>query len=265
MSRSNYYKQRKRIQAERISDDEKAVVKCFQKHHANYGRIRIRKALKLEGITVSEYKIGKILAQNGLIAKSGRRRKRRSNKPTEKQYIEENLILNKSEITQCNYLWCSDITELVYGNGKKLYLCGVIDAASRRIVGWAIDRRQTAELVTAALTMAAGRNPVRPAGAIFHSDRGCQYTSHAMKKLVESLGFRKSMSRPGTPHDNQPIESFWHTLEVEMPELRHLNFESACNTIVSYIELYYNPVRLHSGINYLSPNTFFSLSTVYLS
>ncbi|MGN0494271.1 MAG: integrase core domain-containing protein [Acutalibacteraceae bacterium] len=110
--------------------------------------------------------------------------------------------------------------------------------------------------------MAAGRNPDRPRDAIFRSDRCCQYTAKKTKELVESLGFRKSMSRPGTPSDNQPIESFWHTLEVEMPDIRHLNFEEASRIIINYIELYYNSERLHSGINYSVPNQFFTFLSV---
>ena len=111
--------------------------------------------------------------------------------------------------------------------------------------------------------MAVGKNPERPAGAVFHSDRGCQYTAKRTKELVESNGFRKSMSRPGTPSDNQPIESFWHTLEIEMPDIRHLNFKEASRVIVNYIELYYNAERIHSGIRYMAPNAFFTLSSVH--
>lgn len=113
--------------------------------------------------------------------------------------------------------------------------------------------------------MAVGRNPQCPKGAIFHSDRGCQYTAKKTKDLVEKYGFRKSMSRPGTPSDNQPIESFWHTLEIEMPDIRQLNFEEARRVIVEYIELYYNSERLHSGIDYFSPNHFFTLLHVHFS
>ena len=110
--------------------------------------------------------------------------------------------------------------------------------------------------------MAVGRNPNRPEGAIYHSDRGCQYTAKKTKELVEQNGFRKSMSRPGTPSDNQPIESFGKTLEWEMTDIRHLPFEEASRKIVEYIELYYNSERLHSGINYSVPNQFFTLLSV---
>ena len=244
---------------------EKEVIHCFEKNKGNYGRIRIRKALAAEGLLVSEQKIARILKKYGLEAKSGRRGKaRKAPKPTEEQYVEENLIHDKFSVTEPNYLWCSDITELKCSQNK-LYLCGIIDVATRRLVGWSIAKHQRQELVQESIEMAAGRNPDRPTGAVFHSDRGCQYTAKKTKQLVEKLGFQKSMSRPGTPSDNQPIESFWHTLEVEMPDIRHLNFEEASRAIVQYIELYYNSERLHSGINYSVPNAFFSLSSVHFS
>ena len=90
--------------------------------------------------------------------------------------------------------------------------------------------------------MAVGRNPERPAGAVYHSDRGCQYTAKKTKELIERYGFRKSMSRPGTPNDNQP-------------------FEEASRVLVKYFELYYNSDRIHSGIGYLTPNECFKKLT----
>ena len=238
------------------------MINCFHKHKGNYGRIRIRKELQTEGIEISEYRIANILNQNGLYAKSGRTGRKKHPKPTEAQYVEENLIKNKFEITEANYLWCSDITELKCLR-TKIYVCGIIDVATRRIVGWSIAKNQTQRIVQNALEMAVGRNPERPEGAVFHSDRGCQYTAKRTKQLVEYYGFRKSMSRPGTPSDNQPIESFWKTLECEMPDIRHLTFDEASRAIASYIEMYYNSERLHSGINYSIPNNFFTLLSVH--
>ena len=197
----------------------------------------------------------------GLTAKSGRNRKRKKVKPTEKQYIEENLIKNKFTVTEPNYLWCSDITELKCLRGN-IYVCGIIDVATRRLVGWDIDKHQRQEIVQNAFKMAIGLNPDIPDGAVYHSDRGCQYTAKKTKTLVEQNGFRKSISRPGTPSDNQPIESFWKTLECEMADISHLGFDEAKRKIVEYIELYYNSDRLHSGINYLIPNQFFTLLSV---
>ena len=101
-----------------------------------------------------------------------------------------------------------------------------------------------------------------PDGAVYHSDRGSQYTAKRTKQLIEEHGFRKSMSRPGTPSDNQPIESFWHTLETELGSLKEYSYDEASRKIVDYIELYYNAVRLHSGIAYLIPNEFLTLLSV---
>lgn len=117
------------------------------------------------------------------------------------------MIKDKFAVTDPNHLWCSDITELKCHH-QSIYICGVIDVATRRLVGWDIAKHQRQEIVQKAFKMAIGRNPDRPAGAVYHSDRGCQYTAKKTKQLAEQNGFRKSMSRPGTPSDNQPIESF---------------------------------------------------------
>ena len=261
VSKSSYYKQGKRTEKEE-KEEEEAVIQSFQKNHGRYGRIRIRKELQRKGIEVSEYRISNILRRNGLKAKSGRRGTRRKEKKEVSQYLEENLIREKFTVNQPNYLWCSDITELKC-HGTKLYLCGIIDVATRRIVGWSIAKNQTQKLVQDAFRMAVGRNPERPRNAIYHSDRGSQYTAKKTKKLVESHGFRKSMSRPGKPNDNQPIESFWRTLECELPDIRDLRYAEATRKIVDYIELYYNSDRLHSGIQYMAPNQFFSFRCVH--
>ena len=261
VARSSYYRLRRRTEDEE-KEDEKAVIHSFQKNHGRYGRIRIRKELLDEGIDVSEYRIGKILRKNGLEAKSGRTGRKKKAAPSQEQYLEENLIREKFSVKQANYLWCSDITELKC-RGTKLYVCAIIDVATRRIVGWSIAKTQRQKLVQDAFKMAVGRNPDRPVGAIYHSDRGCQYTAKRTKELVESHCFRKSMSRPGTPNDNQPIESFWRTLECEMPSIREMKYEDAARAIVAYIELYYNSARLHSGIQYLVPNQFFTLLSVH--
>ena len=263
VSRSGFYKARKQTEDEE-KELEQAVIQSFHRNHARYGRIRIRKELETKGLDVSEYKISRILRKNGLEAKSGRTGKRKKAAPSQAQYLEENLIKDKFSVKQANYLWCSDITELKCLR-RKLYLCGIIDVATRRIVGWSIAKTQTQKLVQDAFRMAVGRNPNRPAAGVFHSDRGCQYTARRTKELVEGSGFRKSMSRPGTPSDNQPIESFWRTLKCEMPDIRNLPFDDAARSIVAYIELYYNSERLHSGIHYLVPNHFFILPCVYYS
>ena len=244
------------------SDIEKAVIRCFNKHSARYGRIRIRKELERQDIKIGEWRISQIMKKNGLIAKSGRSGKKKVSKPTEEQYFEENLVKDKFSEKEPNKLWCSDITVLVC-KSCKFYMCGVLDAATRRLIGWAIARHQRQSIVQDAFLMAVGRNPNRPEGAVFHSDRGSQYTAKKTKDLVEKHGFCKSMSRPGTPSDNQPIESFWKTLKREMPDIRQMTFTEAKHALVEYIELYYNSARLHSGIGYMIPNEFFTVLCVH--
>lgn len=262
MSRSGYYRKR-RTKIDSKKGIETAIINCFQKHDRNYGRIRICKELLQKGIKTSEYYVAKILKENDLHAKSGRKRKYKRPKITELQQTEENLITEKFSVVIVNMLWCTDISELKC-RVCKIYVCAVIDVATRRIVGWAIKRMQNLKLVQEAFYMAAARNQGNiPVGAIYHSDRGKQFTAKSTKELVERYGFQKSMSRPGRPNDNQPIESFWHTLEIELPDISKLNYEDARKTIIRYIEGYYNSERLHSGIGYRTPNDYLTLLSVH--
>ncbi len=227
--------------------------------------MRLKKELLKSNVVVSEYRIAKILKKYNLVAKLGRKPTKKQQRPIATQYIEENLIKDKFNVVTPNYLYCADITELKYKGGNKIFVSGIIDVATRRIVGWCISRHQRQDIVQNAFKMAITTNPIRPEGAIFHSDRGCQYTALATKKLIEENNFRKSMSRPGTPSDNQPIESFWKTLKTELPDIRQLRYSEARKTIADYIENYYNARRLHSSINYMSPNNFFTLQCVHFS
>jgi putative transposase len=251
VSRSGYYRTKKKTEGYKKSLED-AVINCFQKHNENYGRPRIYHELKGTEYECSQYIIRNILIDHGLKAKGGRRRKRKQPKPPAEVYLAENLVQDKMAVTTPNYLLCADISESKYKYGK-LYISGIIDVATRRIVGVAIAKNACQEIVHDAIKMAAGLN-ILPEGAIFHSDRGCQYTSKKTKELVEKLGMRKSMSRPGTPSDNQPIESFWKTLKLEILDLTIMTFEEAKTTIFRYIMIYYNSERIHSGIDYRTPN-----------
>lgn len=263
LARSTFYRKPKLPNSDRIAL-EKAVILCFNKHIDRYGRRRIKADLESEGIDATEYIISSILKENGLFAKGGRdpKKGKKTPKPTEEQYRAEMLIPDETYAALANGIWHSDITELRYGRSKKLYVCAILDFATRRIVGHCIAKRQTQDIVREAFLMAVGRNPKRPEGAIFHSDRGCQYTAKRTKELVEAHGFRVSMSRPRKPNDNQPIESFWKTLKTELTDISNLNFEEARMEIVKYIETYYNSRRRHSSIGYMTPNDKFTVLSV---
>ncbi len=253
MSRSGLYKHKFKCKTVKEIEVEQEVINCFKRHHGNYGRIRIRKELLNRDIHVSEPKITSILKHNGLQPKCGKKRKSYAKK-TSAEYLSENLVVDKFSITNPNALWCADITEIkIYKS--KLYLSAIIDVASRRIVGWNINTHMRQEIVHEAINMAYHRfKPTE--GVIFHSDRGCQYTSNATKDILIGYKMRSSMSRPGNPSDNQPIETFWKTLKQEIEDISKLKFKEAKRAIIKYIELYYNSDRMHSSLDYKTPNQF---------
>jgi putative transposase len=252
VSRSGLIKHRKKISSVKKNTLDKEVINCFKEHRGNYGRIRIRKALIREGIKISEAKIARILKENGLVSKVGRKKKNKKPKKTPTEYISENLVKDKFGITEINKLWCADITELKVSNGK-MYISGIIDVGARKIVGWCIEKHARQEIVQQAIDMAYGRcNPKE--GLIYHCDRGCQYTANKTKALLDKYKMTSSMSPPGTPNENQPIESFWKTLKQEIPDVSKLKFKKARLVIIKYIELYYNNQRLHSALRYQTPN-----------
>lgn len=251
MSRSGVYRHKKKEKKSEEQEIEKEVINCFKKHRGNYGRKRIKKAMERKGIKISENKIARILRENEMKAKAGRRRKKKEVK-TEEKYISENKIINKKEATKLNEIWNSDITEMKYKRGR-LYICGIIDMYSRKIIGWTIEKHQRQEIVQEAIKMAIGRTK-REGKTIYHSDRGSQFTAKKTKEILEKEGLIISMSRPGKPSDNQAIESFWKTLKQEIEEIKNKEYEEAKRTIVKYIEIYYNAERIHSSIGYQTPN-----------
>lgn len=231
---------------------EEAVIRCFHKHNGNYGRPRIKRALEKEGIVISESKVARIMKENGLIAKAGRRRKRRKPKKTEEEILRENLLLNKdlSKLKR-NEVWSSDITEVKI-NGRILYIAGVIDVASRVVLGIHVATHMRQEIVHQAIKMAS--NKVKDTtGIIFHTDRGSQYTAKKTQQLLEDLDMIPSMSRPGKPNDNQTIESLWNSLKTELGTLTKLTKNVAIKKIYNHVTNYYNDIRMHSGIGYRTP------------
>lgn len=252
VSRSGLRKHKKSLATVKKLDHVDDIINCFHKNKAKYGRVRIKRDLARQGIIVSEVKISRILSSNGLVSKYGRPRKRKAPKKTKSEYTSENLVKKKFEVKEINKLWCADISELKYKTGR-LYISGIIDVGARRLVGWSIERHARQEIVHESIEMAVGRcQPEKD--LIYHCDRGCQYTSNATKGLLDRYGFKSSMSRPGSPTDNQPIETFWKTLKTEMDDISKMNYKDAKKTIIKYIELEYNSDRLHSSLNYKTPN-----------
>ena len=163
-----------------------------------------------------------------------------------------NLLDRNFTAVAPNRIWLADITYVETDQGW-LYLATVLDLYSRKIVGWAMCDHMRVDLPLAALRMAISAQ--RPGvGLIHHSDRGVQYASAEYRKLIQSAGFRPSMSRKGDCYDNAPMESFFHTLKTELVHHRQYKTRAeAIRDIFAYIEGFYNRTRRHSAIGYISP------------
>ena len=166
--------------------------------------------------------------------------------------IYPNLLDQKFDTSRPNELWISDIT-YIWTNEGWLYLAGVKDIYTKELVGYAINKRMTTDLICRALNMAI-KNKRPNQQLIVHSDRGSQYCSHAYYKIIKQHKLKGSMSRRGNCFDNAPIESFWGILKNELVyhEDYKIRFE-AISDITKYIELDYNQTRIQKGLGYKTP------------
>ena len=228
----------------------------FIQNRATYGTRRIKSKLEqLYGLIVSRRKIGKILKELNLKAKTKKRYKIATTDSNHNLPIAPNILNRDFYANNPNQKYVGDITYIQTQEGW-LYLAIVIDLYSRKIVGWSMDDNLKVDLVNNALSMAlTQRKPSK--GLIWHTDRGSQYASYAHKDLLQKYGIIQSMSRKGNCYDNAVAESFFHTLKTEL--IYHTTFETksqANQEIFEYIEIYYNRQRSHSANNYLSPVEF---------
>jgi transposase InsO family protein len=166
--------------------------------------------------------------------------------------VAPNLLGQNFRVGEPDRVYVSDVTYIPTGEGW-LYLAAVVDLYSRRVIGWTTDSRLGAGLVIRALNKAwQARKP--KAGALLHSDRGCQYTSAEYMELAKYYKFRQSMSGAGNCYDNAVMESFFHTLKTEWVSwCRYRTRAEAASSIFDYIETFYNRERRHSTLGYLSP------------
>ena len=163
-------------------------------------------------------------------------------------------------LTAINQVWVSDITYIRLRE-QFIYLAVVLDAFSRKMLGWALEETLEASLAVAALDRALAERVIPP-GVIHHSDQGVQYASHEYVEKLLAHGFRISMSRKGSPWENARAEAFMKTLKSEEVDLRNYkDLEDARNSIAHFLELVYNGKRLHSALGYLSPRVFEARTT----
>ncbi len=258
----SYYAWRRRGKsARRMSDQDLAarVKAIFVRHQRRYGATRIEKELREAGIRTSRKRVRRLMAEQKLVTRVTKRFKR-TTKRNPRSIASPDLVLRRFTAQRPMQLLTGDIT-YVWTREGWLYLAIVLDVFSRRIVGWATSSRIDADLVCAAMRRAlCGR--VVGEDAIFHSDRGSQYTSGAFRALLKLAGIRQSMGV--SCYDNAVTETVFHTIKTEAVAFEHYRTrKDAHRNLFDYIELYYNRVRRHSAIGYLAPAVFESRSITH--
>jgi len=232
------------------------IADIHTRSRGTYGMLRIRAALEIEqGIIVNTKLVYKIMRQLGLRGLPGPKKRSwiKANEATE-----EDLVKRKFGAKGPNELWLTDITEHPTREGK-VYCCVVLDLFSRKVVGWAIDRRCESTLVNDALSM-AGATRATSQTTVIHSDHGTQFTSWAFTENVRRLGLMGSMGTVGDCYDNAPMESFWGSMQIEL--LNRQSWKTVVElsgAMAEWIESFYNPVRRHSALKYMTPNEYEAL------
>jgi transposase InsO family protein len=226
-----------------------------ESYMTTYGSPRMTEELNARGVAVSENTVARVMKEADLRADSGKRFVPCTTDSGHDHPVAPNTLDRHFAADGPNRKWLSDITYIPTRQGW-LYLAGVLDCFSRKIVGWSMDTTMTAELVRDALDMALSRRKPN-AGLLHHSDRGSQYACQAYQSLLARHGIHCSMSRARNCYDNAMKESFWSTLKREAIGDRVFEtIAEARATVFEYIEVFYNRKRRHSSLGYVSPEAF---------
>jgi transposase InsO family protein len=264
VSRSGYYTWRRPTPSPRQQEDARLrqeLQQAFRCAHCAYGRPRLTRVLRAQGHLCGERRIGRLMREAGLCARTRRRFRPRTTDSRHEGPIAPNRLPERApKLTAPDQIWGVDMTYLETTAGW-LYLAIVLDLYSRRVVGWAFDSQMPAALPKAALEMALHhRRP--PRGLLHHSDRGSQYASAAYRALLRTHGLEASMSRTANPYDNAAVESFFSTLKTECCRQHPLASPAVTKAFIfDYIETFYNRTRLHSALGFQSPADFESNSS----
>jgi transposase InsO family protein len=257
LSTSSYYRWLKCPVGKRQREDQKLsedIKRIFKKSRSTYGSPRMQRALREEGKRHGKVRLRRLMKELNLKPKAARLFKVTTNSQHNKP-VAPNILGQRFSPYAANVAWATDITYIRTDEGW-LYLATVIDLYSRRIIGWSMGTRLVTKLIIDALAMALlQRKP--PQGVIHHSDRGSQYCSAVYQALLSKHGFICSMSGKGNCYDNAVMESFYHTLKVELIYgHRYRTRGKAIMAIFDYIEIFYNRERLHSSLDYQTPEAF---------
>ncbi len=253
VSPSGYYAWRKRPLSARARADVELTAHIDAIHRASrgtYGVPRVHAELAALGIHIGCKRVARLMRALGVHGVSRRRRPRTTLRDLAHPPAPD-LVARDFVAPGPNRLWVADITYIPTWAGF-LYLAVVVDAWSRRVIGWAMEAHLRTELVLAALDMAVQQR--QPADVIHHSDQGCQYTSIAFGLRCREAGVRPSMGSVGDAYDNALCESFFATLECELLDRQRFATQAEARLAVfDFIEGWYNPRRRHSALDYLSP------------
>jgi putative transposase len=260
VSASGYYAWRNRLTKPPCLKRRKLadfVRQCYFENRKRYGSRRIQKALATTGVRIGRRKVRSLMSEQKLKAIQPRAFKPQT---TDSKGVAPapNLAAEiKPEECLPGKIIIGDITYIRLRGGRFCYLAVWQDRMTQRIIGWSLSLEMTAELAIFALKKAVNRGWIK-AGAIVHSDQGSQYASNAFRQLLQKEGFRQSMSSKGNRYDNAQAESFFSRFKAELIEDGVFeDLEQARSEIFSYIEGYYNRVRLHSSLGYKSPMKLF--------
>lgn len=256
VSTSGYYAWLKRGPSERSKVNTELLEEIKQIHSESdgtYGVPRVHEELRARGNGASKNRVARVMREAGIEGVSRRRKKRTTVRGKEARPTPD-LVDRDFTTTGPDQLWVADITYIGTWAGF-LYLAVVLDAWSRRIVGWAMATHLRTELVLDALNMALWQR--KPEAVIHHSDQGTQYTSLAFGRRCKEMGVRPSMGSVGDAYDNAMAESFFASLECELIDRRTFRAQAEARMAVfRYIEGWYNPWRRHSALGYESPASF---------
>lgn len=254
VSRSGFYQYLSRPPSDKVLRHralQDQVQHTFDKFKKRYGAPRIARALKQNSIKCCVNTVAQVMRELSLKARNGKAF-RYSRFSYTNLRVSDNLLSRDFSVKRPNEKWVSDIT-YIRRNGSWIYLATVMDLYSRAIVGWSIDSTMTEKLVIDAFKMAVDRRNIYP-GLIVHSDRGVQYRSIKYHDLLYSVGAVSSMSRRSNCWDNAVMESFFSRLKVELIfSEKYQSIQQVKSSIFEYIEIFYNRVRQHSTLGYLSP------------
>lgn len=260
VSRSGYYAwclRRERPLDSRLAAEARAVKERFYYHRRRYGTRRISLDLKAKGIEMGRCKVRRVMKEENLKAINPKRFVPQTTDSKHDRLISPNLLKESSNRPLgWGEVIVGDITYLDLSGGRFCYLAMFQDKLTRRIVGWAVKERMTAALVTEALQLGLRQGLIKR-NAIVHTDRGSQYASAEYRAQLDRCSLRQSMSGKGNCYDNAQAESFFSRFKTELVESGI--FETVAQAraeTFSYIEGYYNRIRLHSSLNYKSPMEF---------